>query len=373
MKELDKFILLQLADSDKTIWDLLDGWQFTLAEFISTVNKLYEEGLLDTDGKKLRLTREGKGRVNRAELRYMPRLCGACKGRRITLPKPYRGLLRKFRRAVRGRPAPKDDYYQGFVGELDVAARIALMNYHGDVADKKIILIGDDDLLSVALALTGLPSRIVVLDVDERIGDFIDGVNEKHGLTIEFLRYNVEGPLPKTLLNRFDAFSSEPLETESGMKAFLSRGVACLRKGGVGYFGLTTLEASRRKWFMVEESLLRMGCVITDVIRGFTVYPSVYFKEPKEPFLPLLKFKLKFDFKEKFETGWYKSSLVRFEAVEPSPIVRWNEKIKVELVDPKESLAHPFSYGPPKPRDGEGPRRARKLAANIDRARQKPF
>lgn len=358
MRELDKFILLQLADSDKTIWELLDGWQFTLAEFISTVNKLYEDRFLESDGKKLRLTRKGKERVNPAELRYMPRLCGACKGRRITLPKPYKELLRKFKEAVKGRPAPKDEYYQGFIGEFDVAARIALMNYHGDVAGKEVILIGDDDLLSVALALTGLPSRITVLDVDERIGDFIDRVNEKHGLAIEFLRYNVEEPLPKTLLNRFDVFSSEPLETESGVRAFLSRGVACLRKGGVGYFGLTTLEASRRKWAMAEESLLRMGCAITDVIRGFTVYPSVYVKEPKEPFLPLLKFKLKFDFKGKFETGWYKSSLVRFEAMEPNPLIKWNEKIKVELVDPKESLTHPFSYGPLGAR--RGGRRTRK-------------
>ncbi|MEO0250808.1 MAG: bis-aminopropyl spermidine synthase family protein, partial [candidate division WOR-3 bacterium] len=49
---------------------------------------------------------------------------------------------------------------------------------HGDLDGKSIALIGDDDLLSIALALAGLPSNITVLDIDERLGEFIKKVSK---------------------------------------------------------------------------------------------------------------------------------------------------------------------------------------------------
>jgi predicted methyltransferase len=42
------------------------------------------------------------------------------------------------------------------------------MHCNNDLNGKEIVLIGDDDLLGITLSLTGLPSRIPVLDIGRR-------------------------------------------------------------------------------------------------------------------------------------------------------------------------------------------------------------
>jgi len=256
----------------------------------------------------------------------------------------FREVLEEFREIVKGRPAPTIDFFQGYMHERDVVERVALMHYYGDVAGKDFILVGDDDLLSVALALTRLPSRILVLDIDRRLGDFIGKVNKDHGFEIEFREYDVSDPLPEDLVESFDVFSSEPLETLSGLRAFVSRGVSCLREGGVGYFGLTTIEASRRKWRSIQRALIAMNCVITDIIRGFSTYPMNYGTINYELFVQ----KFKFPVKPNPGIDWYKSALIRFEVVgKPKPVIDWRKKIRIQYVDLEEDLTYPGLYEKP--------------------------
>jgi Predicted methyltransferases len=203
--------------------------------------------------------------------------------------------------------------------ENDVVARAALMHRYGDLNGKSIVLIGDDDLLSVALALTRLPSRITVLDIDKRLGEFIESVNKEYGFNIEYVEYNVANPLPQGLLESFDVFSSEPLESASGLEAFVLRGVACLRENGVGYFGLTLYEASLKKWLAVQRLLSRMNCVVTDVIQGFSVYPMNYDETANyEEFAYRLGLKVA----KNPGINWYKSALFRFEVLGKAKLPR---------------------------------------------------
>jgi len=202
-------------------------------------------------------------------------------------------------------------------------------------------LVGDDDLLSVALALTRLPSRITVLDIDKRLGEFIGSVNKEYGFGIEYIEYNVADPLPTELLGKFDVFSSEPLETLSGLRAFLMRGVACLRENGVGYFGLTLYEASLKKWLAVQKLLSRMNCVVTDIIQGFSVYPMDYGTANYEEFAYNLGFKVN----KNPGVNWYKSALFRFELLGRAKLpVGANKKLRIQFIDKEEDLTHPMLY-----------------------------
>ncbi|MEM2319745.1 MAG: bis-aminopropyl spermidine synthase family protein, partial [Candidatus Bathyarchaeia archaeon] len=209
---------------------------------------------------------------------------------------------------------------------------------YGDLDGKAIVLVGDDDLLSVALALTSLPSRITVLDVDKRLGDFLGTVNKYYGFNIEFFKYNVAEPLPKELRGKFDVFSSEPLETVSGLKAFIMRGVSCLKENGVGYFGLTRYEASLKKWLAVQKLLANMNCVITDIIQGFSVYPMDYGRINYEEFA----YNLGFNVGRNPGINWYKSALLRFEVLGMAKLpAEVDKKLRVEFIDPDEDLTHP--------------------------------
>lgn len=341
MKRIEAQILRLLLESEKSVWELLDASWFTVKDFVSAINNLVSEGAIEVKDGKIHLTEKGLRRVNKGVLNFKAERCDECEGKGITFGSEFKEVAEKFSWIVRERPQPDARFFQGYMREHDVISRIALMHYYNDLADKSLILIGDDDLLSVALALTGLPSRILVLDVDARLGVYLNKVCSKHGLNIEFQQYDVSDPLPKDLVGKFDVFSSEPLETLSGLKAFLSRGVACLNEEGVGYVGLSTAEASPRKWKALELMLLKMNCVITDIIKDFSRYGTLYETANYEMFTS------RFSFPAGKNPGicWYKSSLFRFELLgRPKPIIKPERNISIKYIDLKDDITNPFLY-----------------------------
>lgn len=341
MRKIETQIIRSLLESEKGIWDLLDENRYTVKDFVDTINSLLLRGIIEVRGGKIRLTEKGLSYANKNILNFESKVCGGCEGKRVIFGGKFRMVAEKFSQIVKDRPLPDASFFQGYMREHDVVSRVALMHHYDDLADKSFILIGDDDLLSVALALTGLPSRILVLDIDERLGRYIDGICDKYGLNIEFQRYDVSDPLPGELVGKFDVFSSEPLETISGLKAFLSRGVACLNEEGVGYIGLSTAEASIRKWKAVEIMLLKMNCIMTDIIRDFSKYGTYYETANYEMFTT------RFNFQVPKNPGicWYKSSLLRFEVLgRPKPIVKPERKISIKYIDPKDDITNPFLY-----------------------------
>ncbi|MGC8849573.1 MAG: bis-aminopropyl spermidine synthase family protein [Candidatus Bathyarchaeia archaeon] len=338
MRRWELKILDELSVSKKTVWELLDSIDFPLRDFFAIIGNLIREGLIGADGEGLYLTEKGLREIG-GTLRPCVDICPRCLGKGIVFDGDLKRLVEEFRGIVKDRPTPALEYFQGYTLEEEVIARIALMSLHEDLRDRRFILIGDDDLLSIALSLTGLPSRITVLDIDERLGSFITGVAARHGLDIEFRRYNVADPLPEDLVGEFDVFSSEPLETFSGLRAFIARGVACLREEGAGYVGLTYLEASPRKWFMAQRLLSRMNCVLTDVIRGFSIYPMNYGGVNYEAFIHKLMEGLGVTIRENEGINWYKSTLYRFEVLgRPRLIVPPDKRLRVRFIDPVEDI-----------------------------------
>ncbi|KYH39422.1 MAG: hypothetical protein AYL28_000200 [Candidatus Bathyarchaeota archaeon B23] len=341
MNALRRILLHELAVSKHSLWELLGRCQFLLRDLLEELNSLVEEGLVAADEGGLWLTERGRALVDEAYLRYRPRLCEACGGRRIILDDAFQELLQEFKEATRRRPLPQPGYFQGYMREHDVVARVALMHYYGDLWGREVILIGDDDLLSVALSMTGLPKRVVVVDIDERLGLLLSEIAGERGLDIEFRRYDVAEPLPDDLIGAFDVFSTEPLETWLGLRAFILRGVGCLREGGVGYFGLTRAEASLEKWRRVEALVTRMNFAVTDVIAGFSYYPTKFEEVDYEAFVRRLRFPVG----ENPGVDWYRSTLFRIEAVgRPRLVVDPGKRLRLTYIDEEEDITHPALY-----------------------------
>ncbi|MEM2251390.1 MAG: bis-aminopropyl spermidine synthase family protein [Candidatus Hadarchaeales archaeon] len=323
----EKKILRELAGGKKTLWELLASYHWTLRDFISDINRLYDEGKISTDGKYIYLKEkiEADG--------FSSIVCPKCDGRRV-LPKNHVFIEKRFKRLLRDRPKPEVKFFQGYMRPEDVLARIALMDMYGDVEGKSIILIGDDDLVSLALALTGLPERIVVLDIDERLGEFMRKALREDGVkSVEFIHHDVAEPLPKDLRRKFDVFVTDPLETVSGLKAFLCRAACALKPtDSAGYFGLTTLEASPKKWLWVQGLLYRMNLAITDAVREHSSYPTqdYHIGFPYEE--PILK-KLKFKYELPPDVSWYKSTFFRAEAVGKVRPIHCSKHIRVRVWD----------------------------------------
>ncbi|WJQ05376.1 bis-aminopropyl spermidine synthase family protein [Geobacillus sp. CAMR5420] len=129
------------------------------------------------------------------------------------------------------RPKATPDFDQGYVTPETTVRRLALMAQQGDLMGRDILLLGDDDLTSIAAALSGLPRRICVLDVDERIVRFVRDVAQDQGWDhVHAEVYDVRDELPSHLRGQFDVFFTDPVDTVKGLLLFLSR----CTEGGVG-------------------------------------------------------------------------------------------------------------------------------------------
>ena len=62
------------------------------------------------------------------------------------------------------------------MGVVESLIHASFVYERGNLIGKRILVIGDDDLFSLAAALTGLPSWVVVLEKDPRLVAFINHV-----------------------------------------------------------------------------------------------------------------------------------------------------------------------------------------------------
>jgi len=310
--ERDVGRVLAAALTSGDIWRIVDLAGIPVLATCEALKSLSEEGWVAFINERVVVTEKGKEEAKRLGISPLLELrCPHCRGRGLELS-PFWGLLREFRRLAQNRPEASQEFDQGYVTEETTVARIALLFARGDLAGKEILVLGDDDLVSLAAALSRLPKRVAVLDVDPRIVGFLREVAQTENLGLEVYQHDLREPLPSELLRRFDAFICDPTESFRGYLAFAQRGISSLRGPGcAGYLGLTRLEASLAKWRRIELALLEAGAVITDLFPNFHEYVNWPYIETMRawPHLPVKRVPGKFE-------PWYRSALIRIELVE---------------------------------------------------------
>jgi len=330
---IEKQIISALSAGDVSIWKIIDFQDASLPEFFEKLKELEKKGIIEIKNGVVRLTEEGKRAAGEFKIRDYK--CKACDGTGYEIVKE---VEKKYKEILKNRPKPVEKYDQGYISIEAALRKLAFMIERGDVYGS-IFIAGDDDLFSIALALTGLPEKIVAVDIDERLIEFINEAAEKYGLNVEAYIQDLQKE-NEALTKKFDVFVTDPVETIPGIKLFLSRGVASLKGIGCsGYFGLTTLEASRKKWYEIQKMIHDMGFVITDIRRQFQVYPddgSNFFQYQEK--LPIVK---KLNIKSDY--NWYKSALYRIEAVkQPEPLVKGDVELGEVVYKDDESWATPI-------------------------------
>jgi len=331
-----KQIIQALSEGDMPVYHLIDMQDASLPEFFEILNQMGKEGLIKIGGGKISL-----GSKKDPRLENMRQGCECCDSTGYQIRGPFEKVLRKYGEIAGNRPEAIEQYDQGFISIEGIVRRISFIYERGDLLDNKIFVVGDDDLFSIAASLTGLPEFIQVCEIDERLVLFINRVAEEFGLPVNATVFDVQQPLPGNFSKKFDIFVMDPVETIPGLNLFLSRGASALKGAGCsGYFGITTLEASRTKWYEIEKNILDMGFVITDLKRRFSVYPQ----EDKNFFRYQDKMPITGKFGEMdLKTDWYTSTLYRIEAVkEPRPIVKGKMVIDEEVYKDDESWATPY-------------------------------
>jgi N4-bis(aminopropyl)spermidine synthase len=235
--------------------------------------------------------------------------CSTCGGSGTEwrgLESVYANYLSIYERRPRNEDANLD---QGAMTPESLFRRIAQMIQQGDVANKEIVVLGDDDLASIALALTELPDRVTVFELDERICDYITAAAEGAGLKIRVLEQDLATYMPREFLGTFDTFLCDPPETEAGLLLFVQKGLSLLKPGAgrAGYFGATVIEASVTKWKRWQLGILSQHEVaFTHILPPFTEYESWPDERPISDLPPLARLSLH---------PWYRFAFYRLETL----------------------------------------------------------
>ncbi|MEO5375211.1 MAG: bis-aminopropyl spermidine synthase family protein [Alphaproteobacteria bacterium] len=176
----------------------------------------------------------------------------------------------------------------------DTALRRALaMHAAGAVDGRAIVFLGDDDSVSVAVALLARhigasPRRLTVLEVDPGRLAHLEGARRSHGLDIDLVEADLRSPLPEPFREAFDVFETDPPYTLDGMTLFVSRGIEALRRT-VGLPGfLSFAELAPGDTLDLQRRLFDMGLAIVDVRRGFNRYEGAAILGSSGQFLSLL-------------------------------------------------------------------------------------
>lgn len=161
--------------------------------------------------------------------------------------------------------------------------RAVLCLKHHVLIGKKILCVGDDDLVSVSISLLlqrlfpvgeHTVTRVDVLDIDERFLQYIETISKERGLPIQCRRLDLREPLPMNLHGQYDCFFTDPPYTLQGMSLFLSRGIQALkREKGLPIF-LSFAHKPPAFMLAMQRELVRMGLMVSANFPRFNAYEA---------------------------------------------------------------------------------------------------
>lgn len=151
------------------------------------------------------------------------------------------------------------------------AARIHLLMEHVPEAGK-ILLVGDDDFLSVPLAKLGY--HVVVLDIDSDLVSYLGTLANEYQVTIDARVHNMLHPFPADLVENVDAVMTDPMSHQNCLKVFIGRALAAVP---VGKPVFTCLHPLARRIF--EGVLKTLPAHLQRVNAGFSAYYINRFEE----------------------------------------------------------------------------------------------
>jgi predicted methyltransferase len=198
--------------------------------------------------------------------------CPGCGGRGVALPPPVAQLRRGLAAVAEVAPPPLVELDQCHCTPKTKLRRVLAMHAADAIAGRRILLLGDDDLISLTLlrfvrSFNVSLEELVVVDVDQRLIRFIAA--ELAGAPFAFRC--VHADLRESLPGSFDTVVTDPPYTPAGAKLFLGRAREALAGEGANLF---LSFGSRRPGvqFEVQRTIAELSLEIRSLRRDFNDY-----------------------------------------------------------------------------------------------------
>lgn len=199
--------------------------------------------------------------------------CPACGGRGIEIPHDVARLRRGLASVAERAPGPLPELDQCHCTPKTKLRRVLAMHAAGAISSRRILLLGDDDLMALALLRFVREFRtpiceLVVVDVDERLLSFVELELADAPFPFRCVRHDLRKAAE---LGAFDTVVTDPPYTATGARLFLRRAAESLAGEGSSVF---LSFGSRRPGVQLElqRSIADAGLEIRSLARDFNDY-----------------------------------------------------------------------------------------------------
>lgn len=243
----------------------------------ASCNELRKRGVVDNT-RPVSLTADGRAAVSAGQ----PELhvsCPACAGRGVVRPAELAPLAHQLELAAAGAPGAKPELDQSHCTVATKINRVLRLHAAHALAGQRILLLGDDDLVSLAIAgfaaWSGHPEtirRLAVVDTDPDVLAWIGREASRTGVRVDLIEHDLRRPLPPTLASGFDVVMTDPPYTVAGAELFLSRAVAALapQPGRHVFFSFGARRPDQTA--AVQLAIARMGLAVRSLTPNFNEY-----------------------------------------------------------------------------------------------------
>jgi predicted methyltransferase/GNAT superfamily N-acetyltransferase len=246
-------------------------------------NELRKRGVVDqarpvrlTEAGRAGLAAAGAGPAGQAGLSGD---CPACGGTGVAIPAEAGPLRAELTRLAAEAPGAKVDLDQTHCTVDTMLRRVLRMHSAGALAGQRVILLGDDDLISLAITafaaqpgIAARPARLVVLDCDPDLLSYLAGRADGHQPPVELVEHDLRQPLPPSLAGGFDVACTDPPYTTAGAELFLSRAVSALAAGAGRHVFFSFGGRRPAETLAIQRLIAGLGLTVRALSPGFNSY-----------------------------------------------------------------------------------------------------
>jgi predicted methyltransferase/DNA-directed RNA polymerase subunit RPC12/RpoP len=238
--------------------------------------ELRSRGLVDR-ARPVRLTPEGRVAVAAGQPGATGR-CACCDGSGVAIPERFAPAAAQLAQVAAGMPAARLELDQAHCTVDTKLRRVLRLQDAGALAGQRVLVLGDDDLVSVAIAVVaaaggcGVPARLTVVDCDPALLAYLAAQLPACGMAVELVEHDVRQPLPASLLGAFDVACTDPPYTVAGAELFLSRAVAALAPGAGRHVFFSFGARRPAETLRAQQLIATLGLTVRALLPGFNTY-----------------------------------------------------------------------------------------------------
>ncbi|SFP33078.1 Protein of unknown function DUF43 [Amycolatopsis arida] len=152
-----------------------------------------------------------------------------------------------------------------------VVRRARWLDERYDLRNTRLVFLGDHDLTSLAVRALRPEARLTVVDVDDRVLEYVDRRTDR---SVRTVHADLRIGLPPAIAGGADLVFSDPPYTPEGMGLFAARGVECLAEPARGHLLLAYGYSPRHPALgaKVQRALAELGLVFAAILPGFHRY-----------------------------------------------------------------------------------------------------